>query len=53
MKFIVDAQLPRSLSELLKECGHDSIHTIELQNGNATKDNIVTQISLLEKRVVY
>ena len=52
MKFIVDAQLPKSLSRLLNEKGHDSIHTLELSNKNATDDLIINELSLKEKRVV-
>ena len=45
MKFIIDAQLPISLSNLLKSRGHDSIHTLELPDKNKTKDNYITNIS--------
>ena len=31
MKFIIDAQLPISLSILLKSKGHDSIHTLDFE----------------------
>ena len=30
MKFLIDAQLPVRLSQLLKSMGHDAIHTKEL-----------------------
>ncbi len=52
MKFIVDAQLPRSLSKLLTDKGHDSIHTLELPERNATDDLIINEISLREERIV-
>jgi len=39
MKFIVDAQLPKKLSELLVKKGFDSLHTLDLPNNNATTDN--------------
>lgn len=52
MKFIVDAQLPISLSNLFKSKGHDSIHTLELPDKNKTKDNFITSISIEEKRIV-
>ena len=52
MKFIVDAQLPRSLSEFLKTKGHDSIHKIELPEKKATDDNDVLRLSLEEKRII-
>jgi len=52
MKFIVDAQLPISLSNLLKSRGYDSIHTIELPEKNRTSDNYIIGISTEENRVV-
>ncbi len=52
MKFIVDAQLPRKLSYLLQEYGHDVIHTLDLPSQNLTKDSYINQLSLDEKRVV-
>jgi len=52
VKFIVDAQLPKSLSDYLNGKGYDSIHTIELPKKNNTKDSQITQISLQEKRIV-
>lgn len=52
MKFIVDAQLPRTLSDLLNEEGHDAIHTLDLALKNATPDGIIGQISLNENRIV-
>lgn len=38
MKFIVDAQLPKSLAYALREKGFDAIHTSELPDGNETTD---------------
>lgn len=52
MKFIVDAQLPRSLANFLREKGFDVIHTSELPNGNDTSDAEVNRISLAENRIV-
>ena len=52
MKFIVDAQLPKSLSRFLNERGHDSIHTLDLPNRNKTDDLEINEISIKEKRVV-
>ena len=48
IKFIVDAQLPKKLSLLLKYKGYDSIHTLELPNKNKTKDSEINHISLKE-----
>ena len=52
MKFIVDAQLPKSLSDLLKYRGFDSIHTLDLPNKNSTSDKEITEIANNEKRIV-
>jgi predicted nuclease of predicted toxin-antitoxin system len=52
MKFIVDAQLPRSLAQLLRENGHDAIHTLDLPERNATGDNYINAISIREERIV-
>jgi len=52
MKFIVDAQLPKSLSDLLNYRGLDSIHTLDLANKNATSDKEILEIAINEKRIV-
>lgn len=52
MKFIVDAQLPKSLARFLSERGFDSIHTLDLPRKNVTSDLEINQLSLEENRVV-
>jgi predicted nuclease of predicted toxin-antitoxin system len=52
MRFLVDAQLPRSLAKLLCDKGHDAIHTFDLRDGNNTTDREVNRISIVEQRVV-
>lgn len=52
MKFIVDAQLPKSLSDFLNESGHDSIHTLELPLKNKTGDNTIAEKANDENRIV-
>ncbi len=52
MKFIVDAQLPKSLAKWLREQGHDAIHTLDLPLKNATDDLEINELSLKEKRIV-
>lgn len=52
MKCIVDAQLPKSLSDLLNLRGFDSIHTLDLPNRNATTDKEVIDISINQNRIV-
>lgn len=48
MKFLVDAQLPRRLARLLREAGHDAIHTL----GNRTTDALINDLSAREHFVV-
>ena len=52
MKFIVDAQLPKTLANALREKGFDVIHTSELPDGNDTTDDEINQLSLAELRIV-
>ncbi|PSR05700.1 MAG: hypothetical protein BRD50_00055 [Bacteroidetes bacterium SW_11_45_7] len=52
MKFIVDAQLPKSLSDYINQKGHDSIHTLELPDQNRTQDKQIIQVADEENRVV-
>jgi predicted nuclease of predicted toxin-antitoxin system len=52
VKFLIDAQLPRSLSDFFKSEGYDSIHTIELPKANDTHDNEILKICLHENRIV-
>lgn len=52
MKYLVDAQLPKSLSRLLTRLGYNSIHTIDLPDGNNTKDWELNERSLAEQRII-
>jgi predicted nuclease of predicted toxin-antitoxin system len=52
MKFIVDAQLPKSLVRFLREQGYDAIHTLDLPLKNATGDSYINQLSIQQQRVV-
>ena len=52
MKFILDAHLPKKLSEFLVWKGHDSLHTLDLPNKNRTKDSEINQLSIDEKRIL-
>ena len=38
MKFLIDANLPKKLAELLRTRGHEAIHTLELPKANRTAD---------------
>ncbi|WP_339754174.1 DUF5615 family PIN-like protein [Algoriphagus aquimarinus] len=52
MNFLVDAQLPKSLSSLLVAIGHNSIHTLDLPEKNLTQDNFLLQVAKNEDRVI-
>ncbi|MCB0521586.1 MAG: DUF5615 family PIN-like protein [Lewinellaceae bacterium] len=52
MKFIIDAQLPKSLAQWLVSQGYDAIHTLDLPKKNATDDDEINQISLRDKRIL-
>ena len=52
MKFIVDAQLPRKLAFFLRDKGFEAIHTLDMPNGNRTKDKEIIELSLKEYFVV-
>jgi len=52
MKFLVDAQLPRHLSELLGKAEHDSRHTLDLPEGNRTPDQEIVSVAEREGRIV-
>lgn len=52
MRFLVDAQFPSRLAELLKGAGHDALHTSYLAEGNRTSDDEIARIADVEDRVV-
>ena len=52
VKFIVDAQLPKRIADFLIDNGYDSIHTLDLENKNRTKDKEIIENSLQENRIV-
>ena len=52
MRFLVDAQLPKSLSDFIKAQGLDSIHTLELPDQNKTKDGFIARLVKDEQRIV-
>jgi predicted nuclease of predicted toxin-antitoxin system len=45
MKFLVDAQLPRSLAVHLAALGHDAAHVKDLPAGSLTTDSEITSIA--------
>ncbi len=52
MKFLVDAQLPRSVARQLATAGHDAVHTLDLPAGNRTHDEEIQAIAIAQGRVV-
>lgn len=48
----MDAQLPRRLARRLRQAGHDTIHTLDLPNGNRTTDTEINDLSIRDRRVV-
>lgn len=52
MKFLIDAQLPHMVVQILRAKNHDVIHTTDLPLGNRTTDDTISKISLSEKRIV-
>lgn len=52
MKFLVDAQLPRSLAHFLREKGFTCLHTTDLPNGNDTTDSEINALSIAEEWIV-
>ncbi|HVB04862.1 MAG TPA: DUF5615 family PIN-like protein [Acidimicrobiales bacterium] len=52
MKFLVDAQLPPRLVVVLREAGHDAIHTTSLPNGNASTDDDLISRAETDDRVI-
>ena len=52
MKFIVDAQLPKALSDFINFKGQDAIHTLDLPDKNKTQDGFITKFATDEQRIV-
>lgn len=52
MRFLVDAQLPRRLADALTDLGHDTLHTLDLPNRNATTDREVMAVAARDDRIV-
>jgi predicted nuclease of predicted toxin-antitoxin system len=52
MRFLVDAQLPKSLSDFFNNSGYDSIHTLDLPEGNMSTDSVINTISVEQNRIV-
>ncbi|MGH2873108.1 MAG: DUF5615 family PIN-like protein [Solirubrobacteraceae bacterium] len=52
MKFLIDAQLPVRLAQLLERAGHDTTHTTGMPSGNRSTDREIVEVADAEGRVV-
>ncbi len=52
MKFIVDAQLPAQVAQVLQLLGFDAIHTDDLPDKERTTDAQIRRVAALENRIV-
>ncbi|MBI3509821.1 MAG: DUF5615 family PIN-like protein [Bacteroidetes bacterium] len=52
MKFIVDTQLPPSLSTFLKNRGHDCVHTTDFPEGQLMKDEQIRKLAFEQDRII-
>lgn len=52
MKFLIDAQLPRRMTNWLSDAGCDALHTLDLTDRNRTTDKQICEIADREQRIV-
>lgn len=52
MKFLVDAQLPKFLSDFLNNKSYDSVHTFDLPDKNESNDIHLIKTSVKQKRII-
>jgi predicted nuclease of predicted toxin-antitoxin system len=52
VKFLIDAQLPARLAELLNQAGHDAVHTSGLPDGNRSTDRQIAERADADGRVL-
>ena len=50
--FLIDAQLPRKLKRVFQNAGFECIHTLELEDRNATTDADIASIADQQERIV-
>ena len=53
MKILLDAQLPRSLVPLLQAEGCDTLHTLDLPDGNRSSDSSISALTDHQGRIVF
>jgi predicted nuclease of predicted toxin-antitoxin system len=52
VRFLLDAQLPRSLCRALIFAGHEARHTLDLPDGNRTGDHVISDLADREGWIV-
>lgn len=52
MRFLVDARLPRRLVYPLREADHDALHTLDVPDGNRTKDGDINTMETFVPRTI-
>jgi predicted nuclease of predicted toxin-antitoxin system len=52
VKFLIDAQIPRSAADVLKEHGHDAVHTLDLPLQNKTPDADISVCCMEQDRIL-
>ena len=52
MNWLIDAQLPHHLADLLNRLDQNAVHTIDLPEANRTSDSDVCQIADAEDRII-
>jgi predicted nuclease of predicted toxin-antitoxin system len=52
MKFLIDAQLPRRLTGLLRAAGYEAVHTLDLPQGNRTSDTEINELSIRDQYII-
>src|SRR3954454_8949819 len=52
MNFLVDAQLPRRMTDWLTAAGCDAKHTLDLPDANRTTDEQINDVADREQRIV-
>ena len=52
MKFIVDAQLPKTPADYINTKGYQALHTLDLPDKNKTKDGQIAKLATQENYIV-
>lgn len=52
MDYLIDAQLPKFLCDILNKKGYNAIHVISMANGDESTDKEIADLAHSEKRIV-